>query len=93
MQECPQKLIKAIERAHGGLKDDTSIIVLDLLPPDKDFPAIAGRTKQHKLLQGLHVLCPVGFWPPASAPVQERCCTVPVNPLTDVRPIHRGPSV
>ena len=46
MQEAPHKLIKAIERAHGGLKDDTSIIVLDLLPPDKDFPDIAGRTKQ-----------------------------------------------
>jgi len=46
LQEAPQKLIKAIERAHGGLKDDTSIIVLDLLPPGKDFPAIAGRTKQ-----------------------------------------------
>ena len=45
-QEAPHKLIKAIERAHGGLKDDTSIIVLDLLPPGKDFPDIAGRTKQ-----------------------------------------------
>ncbi|CAL5228517.1 g11669 [Coccomyxa viridis] len=46
VEEAPHKLIKAIERAHGGLKDDTSIIVLDLLPPGKDFPAIAGRTKQ-----------------------------------------------
>ena len=47
LQEAPHKLITAIERAHGGLKDDTSIIVLDMLPPhnDKDFPTIAGRTK------------------------------------------------
>ena len=58
MQECPQKLIKAIERAHGGLKDDTSIIVLDMLPPDKDFPAIAGRTKQHNSSRGCMCFAP-----------------------------------
>ena len=58
MQECPQKLIKAIERAHGGLKDDTSIIVLDLLPLDKDFPAIAGRTKQHNSSRGCMCFAP-----------------------------------
>ena len=33
----------AIRRAHGGLKDDTSIIVLDLLPPGRTWPSIAGR--------------------------------------------------
>jgi len=40
-QETPGKLVAAIRRAHGGLKDDTSVIVLDLLPPERTWPAIA----------------------------------------------------
>ena len=41
----PRKLISAIRRAHGGLKDDTSVIVLDLLAPGgaPDFPTLAGK--------------------------------------------------
>lgn len=44
-QEAPGKLISAIRRAHGGLKDDTSVIVLDLLAPGgaPDFPTLAGK--------------------------------------------------
>jgi hypothetical protein len=44
-QEAPGKLINAIQRAHGGLKDDTSVIVLDLLHPEgpHDFPSVAGK--------------------------------------------------
>lgn len=47
-QEAGDKLITAIQRAHGGLKDDTSVIVLDLLPAGKDFPSIAGASKTSK---------------------------------------------
>lgn len=52
LQEAPEKLISAIQRAHGGLKDDTSVIVLDLLPPEKDFPDIAGTNSKSKATGG-----------------------------------------
>ena len=42
-QEAPERLVDAIRRAHGGLKDDTSVIVLDLLPPGRTWPSITGR--------------------------------------------------
>lgn len=42
-QDAPERLVDAIRRAHGGLKDDTSVIVLDLLPPGRTWPSIAGR--------------------------------------------------
>ncbi|KAK9840789.1 hypothetical protein WJX81_004819 [Elliptochloris bilobata] len=42
-EEAPERLVEAIRRAHGGLKDDTSVIVLDLLPPGCSWPAIAGK--------------------------------------------------
>ena len=60
LQEAPHKLIKAIERAHGGLKDDTSIIVLDMLPPynDKDFPTIAGRAKAQNFFRACMCFAP-----------------------------------
>ncbi|BDA51003.1 probable protein phosphatase 2C 5 at N-terminal half [Coccomyxa sp. Obi] len=52
VEEAPEKLITAIQRAHGGLKDDTSVIVLDLLPLDKDFPSIAGVNSKSKATSG-----------------------------------------
>ncbi|CAL8466137.1 g5673 [Coccomyxa elongata] len=52
VEEAPEKLIAAIQRAHGGLKDDTSVIVLDLLPLDKDFPSIAGVNSKSKATGG-----------------------------------------
>lgn len=33
----PQRMISSIVRAHGGLRDDTSIIVVDIMPPGRDF--------------------------------------------------------
>jgi len=29
--------VQSILRAHGGLKDDTSIVVVDVMPPGKTF--------------------------------------------------------
>ena len=36
-QAAPERLVSAILRAHGGLKDDTSVIVIDVMPPGKAF--------------------------------------------------------
>ena len=36
-QVAPEMLVSAILRAHGGLKDDTSVIVIDVMPPGKAF--------------------------------------------------------
>ena len=36
-QAAPQKVITSIINAHEGIKDDTSIVVVDLLPPGKSF--------------------------------------------------------
>lgn len=33
----PQRMISSIVRAHGGLRDDTSLIVVDIMPPGRDF--------------------------------------------------------
>ncbi len=67
MQEAPDKLIKAIQRAHGGLKDDTSVIVLDLLPPEKDFPTAAGVNRKGKSKGGF--MC-------CAACVPSPCCAL-----------------
>ena len=37
MQEAPEKIVAAILRAHGGLKDDTTAAVIDIMPPGKVF--------------------------------------------------------
>ena len=36
-QAAPSRIIQSILRAHGGLKDDTSIVVVDVMPPGKNF--------------------------------------------------------
>lgn len=42
LDTCPQRLIQSIVRAYGGLRDDTSLIVADILPPSgKSFPECA----------------------------------------------------
>lgn len=33
----PQKVITNIINAHDGIKDDTSLVVVDLLPPGRAF--------------------------------------------------------
>lgn len=82
LQEAPHKLIKAIERAHGGLKDDTSIIVLDMLPPhnDKDFPTIAGRTKAQNSSRAC--MCFAPCVPRAFLHVLEHLPALPRPPLS-----------
>jgi len=36
-QAAPSRVVQSILRAHGGLKDDTSIVVVDVMPPGKIF--------------------------------------------------------
>lgn len=36
-QSAPQRVITSIMNAHDGIKDDTSLVVVDLLPPGKSF--------------------------------------------------------
>ncbi len=76
----------AIRRAHGGLKDDTSVIVLDLLPPERTWPAIASPPAPRKAAACFcFAPCapgrrtegnalPSALFPCAS-PVQESSCT------------------
>lgn len=37
LQAAPRKVIVALQRAFGGLRDDTSLIVLDLVAPGLTF--------------------------------------------------------
>ena len=37
LQACPDRLVQVIEQRHSGLRDDTTLIVLDLLPEGKQF--------------------------------------------------------
>jgi hypothetical protein len=37
MQSAPQKVITSIMNVHEGIKDDTSLVIVDLLPPGKAF--------------------------------------------------------
>ncbi|PSC76687.1 putative phosphatase 2C 15 isoform X1 [Micractinium conductrix] len=50
LDSSPQRLIQSIVRAYGGLRDDTSLVIADILPPGgKSFPecatAVAQRAK------------------------------------------------
>ena len=36
-QAAPQRILNSIMRAHGGLRDDTTVVVIDIMPPDKSF--------------------------------------------------------
>ena len=38
LQAAPGRIIQSILRAHGGLKDDTSLVVIDVMPQGKNFP-------------------------------------------------------
>ncbi|KAK9806461.1 hypothetical protein WJX73_009939 [Symbiochloris irregularis] len=46
-QSCPGKVVQSIRRAYGGLRDDTTIIVVDFLPPTvNSFAQVADRKKK-----------------------------------------------
>ncbi|KAL4855356.1 putative protein phosphatase 2C 15 [Chlorella vulgaris] len=50
LDTCPQRLIQSIVRAYGGLRDDTSLIVVDIVPPGKTFPeAVQAAQARNKL--------------------------------------------
>jgi hypothetical protein len=44
MQAAPSRIIQSILRAHGGLKDDTSVVVVDVMPAGKSFPDCAASS-------------------------------------------------
>lgn len=46
---APSKLISNILRQHGTVKDDTSLIVVDILPGDTTFPEMVASAKQSLL--------------------------------------------
>lgn len=43
---APSKLISNIVKQHGTVKDDTSLIVVDILPGDTTFPEMVAASKQ-----------------------------------------------
>lgn len=50
---CPQRLIQSIVRAYGGLRDDTSLVVADILPPGKTFPEAVQAAQARAKLSGV----------------------------------------
>lgn len=45
-EATPSRMIQTIVRAFGGLKDDTTLIVADILPPGVTFPQVATMVKK-----------------------------------------------
>ena len=41
VQAAPNKVIQNLQRAYGGLRDDTSLVVLDIMPPGVTFSQLA----------------------------------------------------
>ena len=41
VQAAPNKVIQNLQRAYGGLRDDTSLVVLDIMPPGVAFSQLA----------------------------------------------------
>jgi serine/threonine protein phosphatase PrpC len=48
LDTAPSKLIGSIVRQHGTVKDDTSVIIVDIIPPDSNFPDIVSEAKSNK---------------------------------------------
>ncbi|KAK9804224.1 hypothetical protein WJX72_002010 [[Myrmecia] bisecta] len=60
---APDRILGAIKRAYGGLRDDSSVVILDLLPPGQDFPSVARSTRK-----SMKPGCLSCFAPPPPAP-------------------------
>ena len=43
VQVAPNKLIQALQRTYGGLRDDTSVVVLDIMPTGQTFTELGAR--------------------------------------------------
>lgn len=58
MQTVPIKVIQAIRRAYGGLRDDTSLVVVDFLPDNlATFPELCGKVKKKSSSGGMACFC------------------------------------
>ena len=44
-QICPRRLITLVRQTYGTLRDDISIIVLDVLPDMRQWPEVAKSLK------------------------------------------------
>ena len=67
VQSAPDRIIQAIQRAYGGLKDDTTLIVLDLLPPGTQFQQVGRATDANGVVAGGGCLCFAPCVPPCSS--------------------------
>lgn len=47
-QAAPNKIIQALQRAYGGLRDDTSLVVLDIMPAGVTFTDLGLRSRAMK---------------------------------------------
>lgn len=48
LQAAPNKIIQTIQRAYGGLRDDTSVVVLDIMPAGVAFTDIGSSNKRQQ---------------------------------------------
>ncbi|KAL4444168.1 hypothetical protein ABPG75_011905 [Micractinium tetrahymenae] len=46
LDSSPQRLIQSIVRAYGGLRDDTTLVTADIVPPGKTFAECAAAVAQ-----------------------------------------------
>jgi hypothetical protein len=46
VEQAPSRMIQGIVRAYGGLRDDTSMVVADVLPPGGTFAGAAAAAKE-----------------------------------------------
>ena len=46
MQAAPNKVIQNLQKAYGGLRDDTSLVVLDIMPPGAEFSQLSAPKQQ-----------------------------------------------
>lgn len=51
-QAAPNKIIQSLQRAYGGLRDDTSLVVLDIMPAGVAFTDLGTRSRTAKRSSG-----------------------------------------
>ena len=52
MQAASGKVLTAIQRMHGGVRDDATLIVADLMPADTTFPQLCQGAGMLRSLNG-----------------------------------------
>ena len=78
LEQAPSRMIQTIVRAYGGLKDDTTLVVIDITPPGVTFAQVAGKKgavqqqrlghhRQRQVAAGACALAAARRWKPAQS--------------------------